>query len=690
MALRIPRRPAVALALAALSGAALGPQLPQPLWIVLAAAGPLAGVVALRQRRRLATPLAAALLLLGTGGLFGALAGWSAATRAALQPEHPPFADRPVELEGDVVHEPARAGPGRATVLVATSGGARVLVEASPRLTSGLLPGARVRALGRFAAVGRPAPGRFDRREALRRRGAAARFVAADVRTLTPGSGPRAFVAACARQGRGVLERGARPRHAAFLRAVILGERGGLDPVASAAFRRTGTAHLLSISGLHVSAMAGLALLLARAVGLRRLEQAAAAGGCVLLYVAVAGAAVPTVRAAAAGIVGVALVGRGDAWNRLAVGLLAALAVEPLAVREVGTVLSFGTVAGLFLLEPLARRALHGLEPGADPLGGLRPARSPLVAALTTGVLDRATRLAPASLAAFAASAPLVAVTLGQVPLASLLLNPPCIALFSLVLALGVAGVLAGAVSPALGAALVALADVPTGALFALVEAGARLPDAPIVPPAPIVAVVAGGALALLAARRERGARSFTLAAVGLGLALGLALPRPARHGAWLAPPALERGALVALVRPGAIVVSAGEGALGLGRRPAALVGPALDPLGTRQVAWLDATDPVDVRLRGAGVVVLTAGVARVDAGGVRALLVAGDPHGLALDPALLRADVLVAPRAGRALASALLRATGARRAVLGPDAARPAEVEALAVEPDGAYHLSR
>lgn len=689
MALRTPRRPAVALALAALSGAALGPLLPLPLWFALAATGPLAGLAALRRGRRLATPLAAALLLVGAGALFGAWARSTAEARAALHPEHPPLPGVPVEVEARVLAAPVPAGPGRSTLVVATSAGTRVQVEAPPRLTSGLLPGVRVRVLGRFARVA-PAPGRFDRAEALRRQGVAARLVAVQVRALEPGRGPAAFVAACARQGREVLERGARPRHAAFLRAVILGERGGLDPAAHAAFKRTGTAHLLSISGLHVSALAGLMLVVTRALGLRRLEQAAAAGACVLFYVAVAGAAVPTVRAAAAGIVAVALVGRGDAWNRLAVGLLAALAVEPLAVREVGTVLSFGTVAGLFLLEPLARRAL-ALGRGPDPLGGLRPARGSIVAALTTGAVDRAARLAPASLAAFLASAPLVAVTLGQVPLASLALNPPCIALFSLILALGVAGVLAGAVSPPLGVALVSLADVPTGALFAIVEAGARLPDAPVVPPAPCVAVVAAGLLGLFAARRERGARSIVLALVGVALALGLILPRPASAGAWLAPPAAPPSGLVALVPRGAIVVGGGGAALGLGVPPTALAGPGLDALGTRRVTWLTEHDTT-ARLRQAAVTVLTPGlVVRVDADGVRALLVVGDPRDLPLDDSpRLRADVLVAPRASPALAAALLRATGARRALLRSDAASATGVVPLAPGPDGAVRLSR
>ncbi|MBX3472116.1 MAG: hypothetical protein KF878_35135, partial [Planctomycetes bacterium] len=69
-----PRRPAVPLALAALSGAALGPLLPGWLPPTLALGGPAALLVALRRRGRLARPAATALLLLGAAGLAGAWA----------------------------------------------------------------------------------------------------------------------------------------------------------------------------------------------------------------------------------------------------------------------------------------------------------------------------------------------------------------------------------------------------------------------------------------------------------------------------------------------------------------------------------------------------------------------------------------------------------------------------------------
>ncbi|MCO5168247.1 MAG: ComEC/Rec2 family competence protein [Planctomycetes bacterium] len=677
-----PRRPAVPLALAVLAGAAAGPLLPTFVPWALALAGPAALLVTLRRAGRLAPPVAVGLLLLGAGGLAGAWASRAAAGRARLSPETPPLPGAPVVVEGVLRARPVHAGPGRVRLSLAT-GGAEVVVEAPRRAVEGdPLPGARLRALGRFTPArgprprgvrsgGGPAPPR-RRRAARRGRGPprarrAARGRAGGVRRRG------------ARQAREVIDQGARPRHAAFLRAVLLGERGGLDPAAAQAFRRTGTAHLLSISGLHVTFLAALVLLAARGLDLRRPEQGAAAGACVLLYVVVAGGAVPTVRAAAAGVVGVALAGRGDAWNRLAVGLLAALVMEPLAVREAGTLLSFGTVAGLLLLEPTVRRALAR----DDGLGRLRPERR------AAGLVDRAVRLVPASIAAFAASAPLLALTLGQLAPASLVLNPPCIALFSAGLALALAGVLLGALWPVGGAALVALADVPTTLLFALVEAGARLPDARVVPPSGAAAALGLGLVALALARAERRRRApRRLLCLALVLLAALVLPRPARGPGCLAPQ-VPAGDLRAVVRGGAVVLAGPDGAVGVGPRPARpeRLEPLLDRLaGARRLRWLDGEAPA--RLHGAVVRPLAPGVARLDAPGLRALVAVDARAALALAPWTLRADVVVAPTASAAQAAGLLRASGARRALLAEGRALPPGVRPVDRAPDGAARL--
>lgn len=170
-----------------------------------------------------------------------------------------------------------------------------------------------------------------------------------------------------------------------LLRALALGDRSRVDPEALARLRRTGTAHLLAISGLHVGAVAGAitgaGLLLLRAVAVLRpvgipqgaawLFGAAAAG----VWAWSVGAPVSAQRAA----VLVALVATARATGRTAPALptlaLAALAVlfaDPSAIGTASFQLSFGAVAGLIRWRAkLARPARRWWWPVRAVWGGL-------------------------------------------------------------------------------------------------------------------------------------------------------------------------------------------------------------------------------------------------------------------------------------------------------------------------------
>ena len=91
-----------------------------------------------------------------------------------------------------------------------------------------------------------------------------------------------------------------------LLTALALGERGGFDERHWEGLRRTGTSHLVAISGLHIGLVAALCFCLVRRIWLRLpgvlahydLQSAALVSfSCAALYAAVAGFAVPTQRA---------------------------------------------------------------------------------------------------------------------------------------------------------------------------------------------------------------------------------------------------------------------------------------------------------------------------------------------------------------------------------------------------------
>jgi len=147
---------------------------------------------------------------------------------------------------------------------------------------------------------------------------------------------------------------------AALHRALTVADRTAMSPELSERLRRTGTAHLLSISGLHVGMVAGIAGLLAgllstpllrlRAWPDRRRAMLVAGLVAAFCYALLAGFSLPTVRALV-----MLLAGFGAMLWRRAIGpgralltaLTAVLLLDPMAPLAIGFWLSFGAVAVL-------------------------------------------------------------------------------------------------------------------------------------------------------------------------------------------------------------------------------------------------------------------------------------------------------------------------------------------------------
>ena len=143
--------------------------------------------------------------------------------------------------------------------------------------------------------------------------------------------------------------------------ALAIGEQGAIPSEQWKVFWRTGTGHLMSISGLHITMVASLIYWLAfrlwaRVPGLAlRLpaQRAAALAGALaaLGYALIAGFSVPTQRTffMLAAIATALWFGRGISGSRiLAWALLAVVLFDPWAVLAPGFWLSFGAVAMIF------------------------------------------------------------------------------------------------------------------------------------------------------------------------------------------------------------------------------------------------------------------------------------------------------------------------------------------------------
>lgn len=143
---------------------------------------------------------------------------------------------------------------------------------------------------------------------------------------------------------------------AAFSKALLLGDRSGLDYETTTAFKVSGISHIIAVSGLHVSILFGLVDLLA---GKRRGLTAAIGIPLVLIFAAVAGFTPSVTRAAVMQcLVMLALLFEKeyDGLTALAFAALVILVVNPLTVVSVSFQLSFACMTGIFVMgEPIRK-----------------------------------------------------------------------------------------------------------------------------------------------------------------------------------------------------------------------------------------------------------------------------------------------------------------------------------------------
>ena len=422
---------------------------------------------------------------------------------------------------------------------------------------------------------------------------------------LAPGGGSLApFEALRARwiQALGALPS---PAAASLAPAVLLGDTSGVTAEQSDLFVRTGTRHLLAVSGANVSQLALLASLPAwlasRATGRRWRWARPLAALVLLLYIPFAGGGSPVKRAAIAFALaslapllparGGARGRRADPLSLLASAFLLEGLVNPRGLGALGTQLSYAATLGLVLFaRPFARALARGM--GARALAhGLGSSAAPRRAGSPPGwprlVAVRAARVAAlalsASFAAVLATLPIGWAHFGEWCPAGIVLTPLALPLVAWLLGAAAVHVLAPIAAPAGAVAL------PAELLVGLLELGDALPGTPSpLPwrPAWTLVLAAGLTLAAGAAGAAgKGASSAPAAARAAALRVGpldRALARGARRARARRPrrrPRDSRGA----ARPGARHVGLRRGLPRPARRGAARARTLARHLGGRR-----------------------------------------------------------------------------------------------------------
>lgn len=162
------------------------------------------------------------------------------------------------------------------------------------------------------------------------------------------------------------------PSTAGVLAASLLGDRSLLDKQTADVYREGGTFHVLVISGLHITVIAGILLLIARSFTRRRWLHFAAAVIPLWIYTFAVGADLPVVRASlmiTAGLIGYAMHRTKTVANQLGLAVLLLLAVSPASLFDASLQLTLASVAAIALFAiPLLRKlkAIGTWTPSAD------------------------------------------------------------------------------------------------------------------------------------------------------------------------------------------------------------------------------------------------------------------------------------------------------------------------------------
>lgn len=353
---------------------------------------------------------------------------------ATLSPVRPDVTPPPrdARFQGVVVEEPRMAVTGTTVVVDAGEARAELRYRVPVDVTAGETIAWRCRMRPRDPAM----------RERFRRDVAWTCMPREAPTRIAPAPPVRAAMHAARAHVRETVAAAVPEPDASLVLGLLIGDDGGIPRSVAQAFRETGAAHVLAVSGYNVRLLVDALFVAFAVVMVRRRRASAAVAVLVMAFAVMTGAESPVVRAAVMGCAGIVagFLGRRDAGaGSLLLAAAAMLAVDPSALRhDVGFRLSFAAVAGMRVFGPRFYRAFGG-DP--DEFGMRR------------SLAD--------TLAATCATLPIVLHDFGTVPFAAPLVNvliapfvPPLMAAGAAVLAFGTASSALAAVPAALCVAL--------------------------------------------------------------------------------------------------------------------------------------------------------------------------------------------------------------------------------------------
>lgn len=313
--------------------------------------------------------------------------------------------------------------------------------------------------------------GVIDRRAQLRRLGIGSMLSSYGglLKRRLPPRGARGFIYRYRAVAGAWIDAATQREPASILRGLLLGDRSRIEDDVNEHFARSGLAHVLAVSGLHVGLLAGIVLCIARGLRLGPHSRQGLLVAAIACYALLTGSHASVLRAGLMIVVAVLvwMLGRPrQVMGTIAVAALILFAWQPLLLFDAGCQLSFAAVIALVALGPRVQTHLTWLPGWARPGAG-------------------------AAIAAQVGTAPLLALHFNRLSLVTVPANVAAVPAAGVALAVGLAGIMTRPVAADVAYPLLCAAGVVAAYMIAVARFFAELPVAAVAVSAPSAAHVA-------------------------------------------------------------------------------------------------------------------------------------------------------------------------------------------------------
>lgn len=158
------------------------------------------------------------------------------------------------------------------------------------------------------------------------------------------------------------LEKYMSKEKAGILKAMMLGDKDDLDENTKLLYQKSGIAHVLAISGLHVALVAGMIEFLLGMMGISKKKASGLVIVVLFFYGFMTGFAVATMRAVI--MITISRIGRmmgrvSDTPTTMTIVLIIFMILNPASLLDAGTHLSFAAVFGIYVSEVVYRKTFE-------------------------------------------------------------------------------------------------------------------------------------------------------------------------------------------------------------------------------------------------------------------------------------------------------------------------------------------